>query len=320
MSRATPAHSDSTLKHTTLISDQKQWRKLLRTHTNVLALFANGDKSVSRLLPMFDKVSSRIQGKGTLAYVDCTGKDAKKLCKSLKLKPDPFLLKHYKDGTYTKDYDRRLQDQSMYAFMENPSQDPPWSEDVDAKDVFHLQGPTHYEQLLRKERRPVLIMFYAPWCGACKHMKPHFATAATEVKGQVVLAGMDVDNTEAYGIRKELNITGFPTIVYYENGKRKLDYSGGRDAKGIVEWLKDPQPPAPEEKEEETPWSEVEPNVEHLSTDNFDSFMSANPSVLVMFYAPWCGHCKAMKPKYAEAATMLREQAIPVGWLWVSVV
>ena len=299
------------LKQVVTISDQKEWKKLLRTRTNVLALFMSGEKHVASLLPTFDSVADRIRGKGTLVYVDCTTKDGKKFCKNLKVKANPYVLKHYKDGKFNKDYDRLLNEKSMYSFMENPTADPPWSEDSTASNVRHIEGPSDFERLLAKEKRPILVFFYAPWCGHCKRMKPEFAEAATEVKGRFVLAGMDVDSPDAYGIRQEFNITGFPTIVYFEKGKKKFDYGGGRDKDGILEWLKDPKPPAEAPPtQEEQPWSEVESDVVHLTSDTFDPFVTENPSVLVMFYAPWCGHCKAMKPDYMQAAKMMKDAGV----------
>lgn len=292
------------------ISDLKEWKKLLKTRKNVLGLFSNGENSVSNFLPIYDRVASKVMGTGTLVYVDCSLKDSKKLCKQLKVKPSLFEIKHYKDGTFHKDYDRLLQEKSLLQFMEDPAAGPPWSEDPIAKDVRHIDSPHDFEKLLKKEKKPILTMFYAPWCGHCKQLKPEFAAAATELKKKAVLAGMDVDKPDAYGVRQEFNITGFPTLIYFQNGRKKFAYGGGRDKEGIVEWMKDPKPPEVEPEEEEQPWSEVVSDVVHLSDDTFDSFVSENPSVLVMFYAPWCGHCKAMKPHYMEAATVVREQEI----------
>ena len=307
-----PLNSEAAnFKQVVSVSDQKEWKKLLKTRTNVLALFTNGEKHVASLLPTFDNVADRIRGKGTLVYIDCTTKDGKKFCKNLKIKANPYVLKHYKDGKFNKDYDRLLNEKSMYSFMENPTADPPWSEDSTASDVRHVEGPNDFERLLAKEKRPILMFFYAPWCGHCKRMKPEFAEAATEVKSRFVLAGMDVDSPDAYGIRQEFNITGFPTIVYFEKGKKKFDYGGGRDKDGILEWLKDPKPPSEAPPtQEEPPWSEVESDVVHLTSDTFDTFVAENPSVLVMFYAPWCGHCKAMKPDYMQAAKMMKDAGV----------
>ena len=102
----------SNFKQVVTISDQKEWKKLLKTRTNVLTLFTSGEKHVASFLPTFDAVADRIRGKGTLVYVDCTSKDGKKFCKNLKIKPNPFVLKHYKDGKFNKDYDRLMNEKS----------------------------------------------------------------------------------------------------------------------------------------------------------------------------------------------------------------
>lgn len=69
---------------------------------------------------------------------------------------------------------------------------------------------------LKKDSKPTMIMFYAPWCGFCKRMKPDYSTAATELKGQATLAAIDVNRPENSKVRKQYNITGFPTLIYFE--------------------------------------------------------------------------------------------------------
>ena len=53
-----------------------------------------------------------------------------------------------------------------------------------------------------------------------------------------------------------------------------------------------------------------------MNKDLFQRFMNRNPLVLMEFYAPWCGHCQEMAPKYREAAAQLAakksELAVPV--------
>ncbi|EOD24813.1 hypothetical protein EMIHUDRAFT_443805 [Emiliania huxleyi CCMP1516] len=55
-----------------------------------------------------------------------------------------------------------------------------------------------------------------------------------------------------------------------------------------------------------------EEDVVVLDTKNFDAFISTNPLALVEFYAPWCGHCKELAPKWAEAAAKSKKLDTPV--------
>ena len=292
------------------VDDLKEWKKVLRTRTNVMGAFGASKKSMKDLVPMLEKVAGEVKGKGTFVIVDC--KEAKKLCKTLKVSPAKYVLRHYQSGSFHKEYDRQLRESSLLSFMKNPSVDAPWSEDVTANDVRHIETTSEFYKTINKEKKPILVMFYAPWCGHCKRMKPEFALAATRLKGKAVLVGMNVDNPESYDLRSTYNITGFPTVLYFEDGEMVYDYWDERTEDSIVKWMSNPSPP-PEKASstiEEQKWSDEESEVVHLLDSSFDDFIASNPSVLVMFYAPWCGHCKALKPQYTEAAGILKSEGI----------
>ncbi len=56
-----------------------------------------------------------------------------------------------------------------------------------------------------------------------------------------------------------------------------------------------------------------ESDVITLSASTFDEIVKPEPIILVEFFAPWCGHCKALAPHYEEAATALKEKNIKIA-------
>ncbi|KAF5293841.1 hypothetical protein FQR65_LT10979 [Abscondita terminalis] len=290
------------------VVDIKEFKKILRTKTNVLVCFSNSLKQSVPIIQVFKEAAVAVKGLGTMLFVDCSG-EGKKMCKKLKVAPETYILKHYKYGEFNKDYDRKETVTSMVNFMRDPTGELPWEEDATANAVVHITDGANLAKLIRKEHRPILIMFYAPWCGFCKSLKPEYAAAASELQGQAILAAIDVNRPENAIVRTQYNITGFPTLLYYSNGAMKFQYEGENNKDGIISFMQNPH--APPVKEKELEWSDVDSEVVHLTFSSFDPVIKEESSVLVMFYAPWCGHCKKMKPEYEKAAAIMKSEGIP---------
>ena len=63
----------------------------------------------------------------------------------------------------------------------------------------------------------VLVMFYAPWCGHCKRMKPEYIKAAATMQEKGILGKLAaVDTTVERALGQRFEIQGFPTIVYFK--------------------------------------------------------------------------------------------------------
>lgn len=73
-----------------------------------------------------------------MVIIDCSSNDLKKLCKKLKVAPEPFTVKHYKDSEFHKDFDRQMAIPSITNFMRDPTGELPWEEDPVGVDVLHL--------------------------------------------------------------------------------------------------------------------------------------------------------------------------------------
>lgn len=154
-----------------------------------------------------------------------------------------------------------------------------------------------------------LLLFYTNWCGYCKKIKPFYSEIATEMKGKHVLAAMDMDKPENNQARRRFNITGFPTLLFFENNKPKYTFDGDNTKEGLLNFLLDPSKPVEKQKEEE--WAaDTNSEIVHLTTNNFHLILKDEKSSVVMFYANWCGHCKSLKPKYEAAAVKMKNKNV----------
>ncbi|GMR31744.1 hypothetical protein PMAYCL1PPCAC_01939 [Pristionchus mayeri] len=96
------------------------------------------------------------------------------------------------------------------------------------------------QELVLNSKDIWLVEFYAPWCGHCKNLEPHWKAAASQLKGKVKLGALDA--TVHTVAANKFGIRGFPTIKYFAPGSEANDateYDGGRTTDDIVRWASD---------------------------------------------------------------------------------
>jgi len=165
----------------------------------------------------------------------------------------------------------------------NEEGEPGWEGDNGA--VVHL-GTLLFSDFQAENTR-FLTMFHAPWCGHCKALKPTYVRVSVEAAASLPLAA--VDCTVHRQLCNQLDVKGFPTILEFKDGE-VTKYEGARSYKSLYAF-------ATQEKAYD--WGGKA--VKHLSTKSFKR-QRRQGDFLAMFYAPWCGHCKKMKPSFTTAA------------------
>lgn len=90
----------------------------------------------------------------------------------------------------------------------------------------------NYEDLVLKSEKPVMLDFWAEWCGPCRMVGPYVEELSKEYNGKAVVGKVDVDNNPnvsmAFGIRN------IPTILYFKGGKI-VDKQVGAVPKSVLE-------------------------------------------------------------------------------------
>lgn len=137
------------------------------------------------------------------------------------------------------------------------------------------------------ETETTLVMFYAPWCGHCKKLKPEYAKAAELLRGEdppIALAKVDCTEGGKETCNK-FSVSGYPTLKIFKNGEVSSEYNGPRDASGMAKYMKSVVGPASKDL---------------LTVDAFEAFLKVQETSVVGFFQKE-SDLKGVFLKYADS-------------------
>jgi len=174
------------------------------------------------LAPEYEKVGDAFAGSKDIVVAKVDADAHKDLGSEFGIRGFPtlkFFPKGWKKGDEPTEYQGgRTADDIINFIKENANAKP-----KKASSSVVVLTNKNFDQVVKDPTKHVLVEFYAPWCGHCKHLAPDYEKVANAYKNEkdVVIANFDADNAAHKEIAARYGVTGYPTLKWFSKSNKE---------------------------------------------------------------------------------------------------